>query len=439
MRAGYTRGMDLQGIVVLDLSRVLAGPYATQVLADLGATVWKVEPPRGDDTRGWGPPFAEPRPAASESPSAAPELRSAAPELRSAAPELRSAYFLSVNRHKKSVCIDLKAPGGPDLVRRLAARVDVVIDNFKSGDLARYGLDPVALRAAQPRLVTCSITGFGATGPRATEPGYDAAIQALSGVMAMNGSPDGPPAKLGVAWVDVLTGLHAAVGILAALRGRDATGVGRHLDVALFDVALASLVNQAQATLLTGVAPARLGSGHPSIVPYQAFDAADAPLTVACGNDAQFARLAAIVGAPAWADDARFATNAARVAHRDLLVPLLAARLLGDVRDAWVARLVAAGVPATPVLDLAEALADPQVAARGMVATVHDPVAGPIPTVASPFGDAARPAAPSPLLGGDTADVLREALGIEGAELAALAAAGTVRLASPASVAGATG
>ncbi|MFN2321483.1 MAG: CaiB/BaiF CoA transferase family protein [Trueperaceae bacterium] len=413
--------MDLQGLVVLDLSRVLAGPYATQVLADLGATVWKIESPRGDDTRGWGPPFAEPRGGDAEP-------RSAAPELRSAAPELRSAYFLSVNRHKKSVCIDLKAPGGPDLVRRLAARADVVIDNFKAGDLVRYGLDAAALRVASPALVTCSITGFGAIGPRAAEPGYDAAIQALSGVMAMNGSTDGPPAKLGVAWIDVLTGLHAAVGILAALRARDATGVGRHLDVALFDVALASLVNQAQATLLTGIAPARLGSAHPSIVPYQAFDAADAPLTVACGNDAQFARLAAVVGAPEWARDERFATNAARVGHRAVLVPLLAARFAGDVRDAWVARLVAVGVPATPVLDLAEALADPQVAARGMVTTVDDPVAGPIPTVASPLGAAARPAAPAPLLGGDTADVLRHALGIDDAELAALAAAGAVRL-----------
>jgi crotonobetainyl-CoA:carnitine CoA-transferase CaiB-like acyl-CoA transferase len=245
--------------------------------------------------------------------------------------------------------------------------------------------------------------------------------------MAMNGSPEGPPAKLGVAWVDVLTGLHAAVGILAALRARDVTGVGRHLDVALFDVALASLVNQAQATLLTGVAPARLGSAHPSIVPYQAFEAADAPLTVACGNDAQFARLAAVVGAPEWAQDDRFATNAARVAHREVLVPMISARFAGDGRDAWVARLVAAGVPATPVLDLVEALADPQVAARGMVATVDDPVAGPIPTVASPFGDAARPVGPAPLLGGDTEAVLRGALGIDDEALAALVATGAVR------------
>lgn len=400
--------MDLSGLVVLDLSRVLAGPYATQVLADLGATVWKVEPPRGDDTRGWGPPFAAPRDPAA------------------AGAEPRSAYFLSVNRHKRSVCVDLKAPGGADVVRRLAARADVVIDNFKAGDLARYGLDPATLRVAHPRLVTCSITGFGADGPRASEPGYDAAVQAVSGLMAMTGTRDGPPVKLGVAWVDVLTGLHAAVGILAALRARDASGVGRHLDIALFDVALASQVNQAQAALLTGLAPARLGSAHPSIVPYQAFDAADAPLMVACGNDAQFARLAAVVGAPEWTDDPRFTTNAARVVHRDALEAALAVCFATAPRDVWVGRLVGAGVPAAPVLTLPEALADPQTAARGMVATVDDPIAGSISTVASPFGAAARPPAPAPLLGADTAAVLHEVLGLAPAEIAALAAAGAV-------------
>jgi crotonobetainyl-CoA:carnitine CoA-transferase CaiB-like acyl-CoA transferase len=412
--------MDLSGLVVLDLSRVLAGPYATQVLADLGATVWKIEPPRGDDTRGWGPPFAE---AGSTVGSPRPPFA----EATSGAGEPRSAYYLSANRHKRSVVVDLKAPGGADVVRRLAARADVVIDNFKVGDLARYGLDAATLRAAHPRLVTCSITGFGATGPRATEPGYDAAIQALAGVMAMTGEADGPPVKVGVAWVDVLTGLHAAVGVLAALRARDATGVGRHLDVALFDVALASAVNQAQATLLTGEAPVRRGSGHPNIVPYQAFAAADAPVMVACGNDVQFAHLAAAVGLPDLAADPRFAANAARVAHREALVPLLAARFATASRDAWVERLLAVGVPATPVLDLAEALADPQAVARGMVATVDDPVAGPIRTVASPFGAAARPPGPAPTLGGDTDAVLREALGLDGPGLAALEAAGAIR------------
>ncbi len=404
--------MDLQGLVVLDLSRVLAGPYATQVLADLGATVWKVEPPRGDDTRGWGPPFAAPREG-----------------LAPVAAEPRSAYFLSVNRHKRSVVIDLKAAGGAELVRRLAARADVVIDNHKVGDLARYGLDAATLRQANPRLVTCSITGFGADGPRATEPGYDAAIQALSGVMALTGPEGGPPVKVGVAWIDVLTGLHAAVGVLAALRARDATGVGRHLDVALFDVALASLVNQAQGALLTGAAPVRLGSAHPSIVPYQAFDAQDAPVMVACGNDAQFARLAQVVGAPEWATDVRFATNAARVTHRSELVRDLAARLASAPRAVWVDRLVAAGVPATPVLTLPEALADPQVAARAMVRTVDDPVAGPVPALASPFGAAARPPGPAPRLGGDTVAVLRAALGLDDAAIAALVSTGVVAVA----------
>ncbi|MBW6456752.1 MAG: CoA transferase, partial [Trueperaceae bacterium] len=342
--------------------------------------------------------------------------------------EPRSAYFLSTNRHKRSVCVDLKDHRGADLVRRLARRADVVLDNFKVGDLARFGLDHAALSGDRPGLITCSITGFGESGPRARQPGYDAALQALSGVMAATGEPDGPPVKLAVAWIDVLTGLHAAVAILAALRARDATGRGRHIDLSLFDVALASMVNQAQAALLTGVAPRRLGSGHPQIVPYQAFAAADAPFVLACGNDAQFARVAQVVGAPSWASDERFATNAARVRHRDLLVTDLAERFRAADRETWVARLVAAGVPATPVLSLPEALADPQAVARGMVVTVEDPVAGPVDTVASPFGAGALPPGPSPMLGEHTAAVLREALGMEGGEIAALADAGVIRL-----------
>jgi crotonobetainyl-CoA:carnitine CoA-transferase CaiB-like acyl-CoA transferase len=395
--------MDLAGVVVLDLSRVLAGPYASQQLADLGATVWKLEPPRGDDTRGWGPPFA-PVPA------------------DASGVEPRSAYFLSVNRHKQSLCIDLKDPRGADLVRRLALRADVVLDNFKTGDLARYGLHHQQLRSERPDLITCSITGFGHTGPRAHEPGYDAALQAISGVMAATGEPGRPPVKLPVAWIDVLTGLHAAVGILSALHARNAgggrgVGPGRHLDIALFDVALASLVNQAQATLLTGAPPQRLGSAHPQIVPYQAFEAADAPFVLACGNDLQFQRVAVVVGEARWGTDVRFASNAARVAHRELLVGELSARFAREPRDTWVTRLMAAGVPATPVLTLTEAFAEPQVAARAMVQTVVDPVAGPIPSVGSPFGAAARPAGPAPRLGEHTMAVLAAELGMAAHEL----------------------
>lgn len=405
--------MDLDGVQVLDLSRVLAGPYASQQLADLGASVWKIEPPRGDDTRRWGPPFA---PSDTGDPEA----------------EMRSAYFLSVNRHKQSLCIDLKDPRGAALVRRLALRADVVLDNFKTGDVARYGLHHEQLRRERPDLITCSITGFGHSGPRAHEPGYDAALQALTGVMAATGEPGRPPVKLPVAWIDVLTGLHAAVGILAALHARNAgggrgVGPGRHLDIALFDVALASLVNQAQATLITGVAPQRLGSAHPQIVPYQAFEAADAPFVLACGNDAQFCRVAQVVGEAAWGSDPRFASNAARVAHRELLVGELSARFALAPRETWVARLVGAGVPATPVLSLSEAFAEPQVAARAMVATVHDPVAGPLLSVASPFGAAARAIAPAPRLGEHTAVVLATVLGLDAQALAELQCAGVLR------------
>lgn len=401
----------LEDLLVLDLSRVLAGPYCTMLLADLGARVVKVEPPAGDDTRRWGPPYLGGE----------------------------SGYYLSVNRGKESIVVDLKDPLGSELVRALARRADVVVENFKAGDLARYGLDYAAVAAENPGVVYVSITGFGQDGPRAKEPGYDAAVQALSGLMAMTGQPDGPPVKLGVAWIDVLTGVHAATAALAALHRREATGEGAHVDLALFDVALASLVNQAQNALLTGAAPERLGSAHPNIVPYQAFDVADGAVVIAVGNDGQFARLSAVLGNPELADDERFSTNDARVAHRATLVPLLAALVKERRRDEFLEACGAANVPASKVATLPEALADPQAVARGMVIKGEHPTIGELPMVASPLWHARRPGgevielAPAPgnakappLLGADSRAVLARELGLADADIEALVAAGVV-------------
>ena len=405
----------LDDLLVLDLSRVLAGPYCTLLFADLGARVIKVESLDGDDTRRWGPPFVEGE----------------------------SGYFLSVNRGKESLAVNLKEPRGRAVVQALAHKADVLVENFKSGDLDRYGLDYTTLAGENPGLVYVSITGFGQTGPRAKEAGYDAAVQAQSGLMAMTGEPDGPPLKLGVAWIDVLTGLHAATGALAALRRRERTGEGAHLDLSLFDVALASLVNQAQNALLTGEAPARLGSAHPNIVPYQAFDTADGAVVLAVGNDTQFARLCGVLGDPDRSRDERFATNRARVEHRGTLVPWLADQLLAWRRDDLLAKCREAGVPATPVATLPEALADPQSVARRMVVEGPHPAVGPLPMVASPLWHAVGPdgapvglepddhASPvPPLLGQHTAAVLQGDLGMNADEVAALAEAGVVKLGS---------
>ena len=406
----------LDGLFVLDLSRVLAGPYCTQLLADLGARVVKVESPRGDDTRGWGPPFVG----------------------------RESAYFLSVNRGKESVAVDLKDPRGRDAVRRLAERADVLVENFKVGDLARYGLDYASLVDRNPGLVYASITGFGQDGPRAPEPGYDAALQALSGLMELTGEEGRPPVKLGVAWIDVLTGAHAATAVLAALVARGRSGRGAHLDIALFDVALASLVNQAQSALVTGEAPRRLGSAHPSIVPYQAFEAADGALMIAVGNDEQFRRLCGALDLPELARDARYASNADRVRARDVLVPALAERLKGRPRDTWLEALRRAGVPATPVATLPEALADPQTIARGLLVQGEHPGVGRLRMVGSPLWHARGPdgeplglmpeagASPvPPRLGEHSRTVLRGDLGMSAGEIDALVSAGVVRVGPP--------
>jgi crotonobetainyl-CoA:carnitine CoA-transferase CaiB-like acyl-CoA transferase len=398
----------LAGVRVLDLTRVLAGPWSTQVLADLGADVIKVERPgSGDDTRGWGPPF----------------LRDAAGNETA-----ESAYFLCANRNKRSLTVDISTDDGQAIIRRLAMQSDVLVENFKVGDMARYGLDAATLRAANPRLVYCSITGFGQDGPYAQRAGYDFAVQGLGGLMSVTGAAQGEPQKVGVAVADLFTGLYATVAILAALRHRDATGEGQVIDMALLDAQVAMLANLGSHYLVGGDVPPRQGNAHANIVPYQVFVVADGHIIVAVGNDRQFARLCDLLDEPALATDARFTTNAERVRCRDVLVPMLQAHFLQRDRRAWLSLLEAAGIPCGPVNDLADVFADPQVRARGMVVEVPHPHAGALPLVGSPITLSATPVesprAP-PLLGQHTDNVLREA-GYSDDEVAALRSRGAI-------------
>ncbi|WP_374436232.1 CaiB/BaiF CoA transferase family protein [Inhella sp.] len=395
---------SLAGIRVLDLSRVLAGPWATQMLADLGADVVKVERPgKGDDTRAWGPPFL---PEADGSDSA------------------ESAYYLCANRNKRSITIDLAHPEGAALVRELAAQADVLVENFKVGDLARHGLAPAELLQQHPRLVICSITGFGQTGPWAERPGYDFVAQALGGLMSVTGVPEGEPGagpqKVGVAVTDLFTGLHASVAILAALRHRDATGQGQHIDLALLDCQLAMLANLASQTLCSGQPPRRQGNAHPSIAPYQAFAAADGHIVIAVGNDRQFERLCQALGHAEWAQDARFASNAERVRHRPALEACLAPVLAELPRARWLERLEAAGVPCAPVNGVDEALTLPQVEARGMVVSLPHALAPQLQAVGNPIRFSATPVQyrrPPPRLGEHDAAILSEWLGADDEKL----------------------
>ncbi|KIT17117.1 CaiB/BaiF CoA transferase family protein [Jannaschia aquimarina] len=331
----------LAGLRVLELARVLAGPWIGQALADLGAEVVKIEAPGGDETRSWGPPFVEDGGSA--------------------------AYFHGANRGKRSVVADFRTEDGRALVRDEAARADILIENFKVGGLAKYGLDYASLSALNPRLVYCSITGFGQNGPYAARPGYDALIQGLSGLMSITGEPDGAPQKVGVAVTDIVTGLYGTIGILAAIEQRHRTGRGQHIDMALMDCAMAMLANQAMNALVTGRAPPRQGSAHPSIAPYQVFACADGHLIVAVGNDGQFARLCEVLERPDLATDPRFATNPDRVRNRPALEEAIGPLIAGWARDPLLAALEGATVPAGPINDVVEALADPQVAARGLV------------------------------------------------------------------------
>jgi crotonobetainyl-CoA:carnitine CoA-transferase CaiB-like acyl-CoA transferase len=397
---------------VLDLSRILAGPWCSQLLADFGADVIKVEKPgAGDDTRSWGPPWLKDGDGRDTG---------------------ESAYFLCCNRGKRSVAIDFTRSEGQALVAKLAQRADVLIENFKVGGLARYGLDYGSLQAINPRLVYCSITGFGQDGPRARRAGYDAAIQAMGGLMSVTGErdecPGGGPQKVGVAVSDLMAGMYAASAILAALRHRDATGAGQHLDVALLDTQVAWLANQASNYLVGGAVPKREGTAHPNIVPYQVFATADGQLMLAVGNDAQFARFARVTGHPEWAADPRFADNPARVGHRQLLVALIEAVLAQRGSTEWLAAFEAAGVPAAPINDLAQVFADPQVRTRGLRVEAEHPNGGAVPMVRQPVRFSAAPAptprAP-PTCGQHSAEVLEE-IGVTGPELAALKAAGVV-------------
>ncbi|ADW23015.1 CaiB/BaiF CoA transferase family protein [Thermus scotoductus] len=391
----------LSGIQVLDLSRVLAGPLCTMILADLGAEVIKVEPPWGDETRGWGPPFVKGE----------------------------SAYFLSVNRGKKSLALDLKTLEGQEVVRRLAQRADVLVENFKTGDLRRYGLDYESLRELNPRLVYLSITGFGHTGPRAQEPGYDAALQGYTGIMSVTGEPEGPPMKVGVAWIDVMTGMMGAVAVLSALYEREKSGLGQHIDLSLFDVGLFALANLGESYLLTGKPPKRLGNAHAQIVPYGAFPAADGWLVLAVGNDEQFARLCQVLDLPDLL--ARFPTNAERVEARKEVVEAISQVLKTQPRGHWLERFREKGIPAAPVNDLAEAFQDPQAQARGAIWTLPHPLLEALPTLANPLRFLSRtpasPSLPPPLLGEHTEAVLREA-GYTPEEVARLVEKGVVRI-----------
>lgn len=398
----------LQGVRVLDLSRVLAGPWASQLLADLGAEVIKIERPgAGDDTRAWGPPWWDEAAGL-------------------------SAYFLSANRGKRSLAVDIAQPEGAALVRNLAARSQILIENFKVGALQRFGLDWGALRAVNPALVYCSITGYGQSGPNAQRAGYDAAIQAEAGLMSLTGDPasqGGAPQKVGVAVVDLMTGMYAVAGVLAALRHAERTGEGQHIDLALFDTQVAALANQASNYRVSGEVPARHGTAHPNIVPYQVMPSADGWFMLAVGNDAQFRRLCQRLDRPDWADDPSFASNAQRVANRVALIALLRERLLCQPSAYWIEVLSNEGVPCGPVNDLAEVFDSAQVEARGLRLDLLDANGQAVPLVANPLRFSATSisyARVPPELGVDTCDVLQSVLGLSEAQSHALRRKGVV-------------
>jgi crotonobetainyl-CoA:carnitine CoA-transferase CaiB-like acyl-CoA transferase len=398
----------LSGLRVLDLSRVLAGPWAAQVFGDLGADVIKIERPvTGDETRGWGPPYLKDE-AGNDTTEA--------------------AYFLSANRNKKSVCVDFTQPEGQRIIRELTAKCDILLENFKLDGLKQYGLDYASLKQINPRLIYCSITGFGQSGPYAPRAGYDFLIQGMGGLMSLTGRKDGEPGagpqKVGVALTDVLTGLYSVISVLAALNHRHLTGEGQHVDLALLDVQVTSLANQNMNYLTSGIAPVRMGNAHPNIVPYQDFPTADGAMIIAVGNDGQFAALCKVLGHPEWAKDERFVTNTLRVKHRETIIGLLSGVTATRPTTDWVKACEGVGVPCGPINDLKAVFDDPHVQARKLKIEMPHPTAGTMPLVGSPIRMSATPVEyrlPPPLLGQHTLAVLEEVLGLSREEIATLA------------------
>jgi len=398
------RPAPLTGIRVLDLTRVLAGPWCTQNLADLGAEVIKIERPgAGDDTRGWGPPYIKDAQGRDTS---------------------EAAYYASANRNKQSVALDIATGRGAELVRKLAGQCDILVENFKVGGLRKYGLDYESIKALNPALIYCSITGFGQTGPYANRPGYDFMIQGMGGLMSITGErddlPGGGPQKAGVAVADLMTGMYATVGILAALHERSRSGLGQHIDMALLDCQVAMLANQNLNYMTTGQAPQRAGNAHQNLVPYQVFSAADGHLIVAVGNDGQFAAFCQVIGRPGLSDDVRFLTNSNRVINREVLVPMLVEAMKTQSRDYWLRELERVGVPAGPINTIDQVYEDPQVKWRGMQQMLPHATAGEAPVGASPLRFSDSPVSyrhAAPLLGEHTHQVLRDRLGLSDQEI----------------------